>query len=108
MSVDADSVDYFYEEGNFTFLAKENATGHSEAMYLKRDLLKESGGFAIVAYPGEPNMADAVCMGESAEELKHLIVSCRENIIIRKLTDDERNQLPQYQRRQKGKLSIQK
>lgn len=77
-------------------------------MDIKRDLMKRSGGFAIEAYTHGPNFkwSDDICRKNSSEQLKHLIDDCQGNIILRMLTDEERGQIRQYIKEQKGKSSL--
>ena len=100
LSLNASKLAYYYSGDNFTFVTRDNTTSHLDSMNLKRNLIQESGGFAIESFPGEPSMD---CMNESSDELKHLIVSCDGNLNLRLLTDKERVEIEKYKKDYRSK-----
>lgn len=88
-------VTYFYSK----------TTRTSDRMILKRDLLQESGGFVIEAYPPGSGFEWGDCRRNSSEQLKPLIEHCEGNLMIRLLTNEERDKVRAYKDDQKGKSS---
>lgn len=67
-------------------------------MYLKRDLLKKVGAFAIEAYlyGSDFEEGDGRCKQNSSVQLRPVIEHCNNKILLRFLTDEEKNEIELY------------
>ena len=108
-SNDPRGIEYFYQKnwdgGYFVFKTTDNDTEGYAMMFLKRGLVKKSEGFVIESRPSGYLLDSSKCWKEAKanEIFKDMLVSCREDISIRELTEKERGQIEQYKREQKGK-----
>ena len=101
------SISHSFQENVLnTYFASQNTNiPNPDKMKLKRDLLKESGGFAIEAYPRGSGFGSDGCETKSSEQLKPLIAYCEGEVILRMLTDEERRQIQTYKEEQKGEFT---
>ena len=81
-----------------------NFVAISDTMSLKRNLLNVSGGFAIEAYHNVV-FQENDCKRKSSERLKPLINSCFQDIRLRELTAEEKEQIRAYKDEQKGNVT---
>ena len=75
-------------------------------MVLRGDLRKQNISFAIESYPFNESFSQdkEFCLQNSDENLKGLIKWCISRIVLRKLTEQEKNQLHAFKEEQKSGL----
>ena len=103
-------ITYYHKNGDLIFENKNNdSMVHlDEFMKINGDQLKKQNlSFAVVSFAYKPTdkREQEFCRRQSNAALRHLIVACRNKIILRPLTGEETRRIEQYKEEKNGKPS---
>ena len=102
---DARILRYNYNSQQLIFFTQNNNTKQlTEFLILKGNFKNESHSFAVENFDYAPNEEsdEEFCVNSSAEQFRGMIYLCRGKILIRDLTEEERNRTEEFKNEQQG------